>query len=117
MMEPQTSMYLISFTNCAYTYKCSVVPQRYFFCLCCLFEAFDEPWKDSLNVLGSENHFGLFTVDGQAKYPLWDMVDRGLFKGLTRGGNPITKTFEGSEEELLKEVFPPPSRALTLVNH
>ncbi|MBT8276813.1 MAG: glycosyl hydrolase family 17 [Bacteroidia bacterium] len=84
---------------------------------CFYFEAFDEPWKDSHNRLGSENHFGLFTVDGQAKYPLWDMVDRGLFKGLSRGGNPITKTYDGIEENLQLEVFPPPSRALIPVNH
>ena len=83
---------------------------------CFYFEAFDEPWKDAHNRFGSENHFGLFTVDGQAKYPMWDKVDRGIFKGLTRGGNPITKTFEGDEEELLQEVYPPPSRALIPVN-
>ncbi|MCW5518515.1 glycosyl hydrolase family 17 [Aureitalea sp. L0-47] len=84
---------------------------------CFYFEAFDEPWKDAHNKLGSENHFGLFTVDGQAKYPLWDKVDRGLFKGLTRGGNPITKTFDGSEDLLQQEVLPPPSRALIPVNY
>ena len=29
---------------------------------CFYFEAFDEPWKDAQNSGGSENHFGLFTV-------------------------------------------------------
>ena len=35
---------------------------------CFYFEAFDEPWKDAHNKGGSENYFGLFTVDGKAKY-------------------------------------------------
>ena len=37
---------------------------------CFYFEAFDEPWKDAHNKGGSENYFGLFTVDGKAKYVL-----------------------------------------------
>ena len=37
---------------------------------CFYFSAFNEPWKDSTNENGSENHFGLFTVEGKAKYPL-----------------------------------------------
>ncbi len=84
---------------------------------CFYFEAFDEPWKDALNKLGSENHFGLFTVEGRAKYVLWDQVDSGVFEGLTRGGKPIQKTFDGRVDLLQQEVFAPPSRALTPVNH
>lgn len=84
---------------------------------CFFFEAFDEPWKDAHNKMGSENHFGLFTVDGHAKYVLWNQVDKGVFKGVSRGGNTIIKTFDGREELLQKEVFAPPSRALTPVNH
>ena len=38
--------------------------------------------EDSSNVYGSENHFGLFTVSGEAKYALWDMVDNNTFNGL-----------------------------------
>ena len=72
------------------------------------FEAFDEPWKDPNSADGSENHFGLFTVDGQAKYVLWDMVDKRVFKGLTRNGNPITKSFDGNKEDLMKTVLVPP---------
>lgn len=72
------------------------------------FEAFDEPWKDPNSDNGSENHFGLFTVDGQAKYALWDMVDDGVFDGLTRGGNPIVKTFDGNKEDLMKTILVPP---------
>jgi exo-beta-1,3-glucanase (GH17 family) len=49
---------------------------------CFYFSAFDEPWKDSNNENGSENHFGLFTVDGKAKYPLWEKVDSGVFNYL-----------------------------------
>ena len=71
------------------------------------FEAFDETWKDAANPKGSENHFGLFTVDGKAKYVLWDEVDRGVFKGLSRNGSPIEKTFEGDKEALMQEVYLP----------
>ena len=63
-----------------------------------LFEAFDEQWKDSSNPLGSENHFGLINLEAQAKYALWKMVDQGFFKGLTRDGKPITKTYNGNEK-------------------
>ena len=71
---------------------------------CFYFEAFDEPWKDAHNSKGSENHFGLITVDGKAKYALWDLVDKGFFKGLSRDGNPITKTYNGDKNQLLKDV-------------
>ena len=72
------------------------------------FEAFDEQWKDS-NPLGSENHFGLFNLQGQAKYPLWELVDKGVFQGLTRDGNHITKTFNGNENEVWATVKTPAS--------
>ena len=75
---------------------------------CFYFEAFDEIWKDAANPKGSENHFGLFTVDGMAKYVLWKEVDNGTFKGLQRGGKPITKTFEGNREKLNETVLAPP---------
>ena len=71
---------------------------------CFYFEAFDEPWKDANNQKGSENHFGLFTVNGKAKYGLWNSVDANAFKGLYRDGNPITKTYKGNLEELMQEV-------------
>ncbi|NNL79187.1 MAG: glycosyl hydrolase family 17 [Flavobacteriaceae bacterium] len=74
---------------------------------CFYFEAFDEPWKDSYNSNGSENHFGLFTVEGYAKYPLWELVDQGVFEGLTRDGNKVLKTYNGDKEELMKEVEVP----------
>ena len=75
---------------------------------CFYFEAFDEPWKDPTgNSNGSENHFGLFTVEGKAKYALWDSVDNGVFKGLTRNGNLIEKTYNGSRKNLLKDVLIP----------
>jgi exo-beta-1,3-glucanase (GH17 family) len=73
---------------------------------CFYFEAFDEPWKDG-NPNGSENNFGLFTVDGKAKYALWDSVDKGVFKGLTRNGNFIKKTYNGVLENLQKDVLIP----------
>ncbi|WP_353778966.1 glycosyl hydrolase family 17 protein [Winogradskyella sp. 3972H.M.0a.05] len=77
---------------------------------CFYFEAFDEPWKDAHNEKGSENHFGLFTVDGKAKYALWDLVDKGVFDGLTRDGNTITKTYDGDEKMLLKDVLLPATK-------
>jgi exo-beta-1,3-glucanase (GH17 family) len=67
---------------------------------CFYFQAFDEPWKSD-GTAGSEGHFGLITVDGRAKYAIWDLVDAGLFGGLTRGGNPIVKTHDGDEAVLL----------------
>lgn len=75
------------------------------------FEAFDEKWKDAENQLGSENHFGLINLQSQAKYPLWGMVDAGVFEGLTRDGKPITKTFGGDVEELMKTVKVPSTNA------
>ena len=75
---------------------------------CFYFEGFNEPWKDAKNPLGSENHFGMFTVDGQAKYALWDMVDNGIFESLTRGGKPISKSFGGDQEAMMKTVLAPP---------
>ncbi|MFY0654711.1 MAG: glycosyl hydrolase family 17 [Cyclobacteriaceae bacterium] len=74
---------------------------------CFYFEAFNENWKDSRNQGGSENHFGLFTLEGKAKYALWDLVDQGAFTGLSRDGNPINKTYEGNKEALFQEVLIP----------
>lgn len=76
---------------------------------CFFFEAFDEPWKDSKNPLGSENHFGLFTVEGKAKYALWENVDNNAFITLQRNENEVTKTFNGNKEAMLKMVQIPPS--------
>jgi exo-beta-1,3-glucanase (GH17 family) len=75
---------------------------------CFYFEGFDEQWKDSKNPQGSENHFGLINLKGQAKYVIWDLVDAGAFNGLTRNGNPITKTFNGDTTKLMQTVFAPP---------
>ena len=75
---------------------------------CFYFEAFDEIWKDAGNPNGSENHFGLFTIDGKAKFAIWDEVDQGTFEDLTRGGNTISKTFDGDKSKFMKTVFAPP---------
>ncbi len=72
------------------------------------FEAFDEQWKDSGNPQGSENHFGLINLQGQAKYALWQMVDNGVFKNLTRDGKSISKTYNGNEKALWMDVKTPP---------
>lgn len=77
---------------------------------CFYFEAFNEQWKDAQNPIGSENHFGLFEISGKAKYALWDLVDQGVFENLTRDGNPISKTYDGKEGQLLLEVMAPPAR-------
>lgn len=74
---------------------------------CFYFEAFDEQWKDANNPKGSENHFGLINLKGEAKYPLWQFVDNGVFKGLTRNGKPITKTYKGDKEVLMKDILVP----------
>lgn len=76
---------------------------------CFYFEAFDEKWKDKENPLGSENHFGLINLNGEAKYALWDLVDQGVFEGLTRNGKPISKTYGGNEANMLNDVLPPTS--------
>ena len=75
---------------------------------CFYFEAFDEQWKDVHNPKGSENHFGLFDLKGQAKYPVWNLVDQGIFVGLNRDGNPIEKTYNGYRDSLLSKVMVPP---------
>jgi exo-beta-1,3-glucanase (GH17 family) len=74
---------------------------------CFYFEAFDENWKNASNPLGSENHFGLFNIHSQAKYVLWDMVNKGVFNGLNRNGKSISKTYEGNEKALWQDVKTP----------
>lgn len=74
------------------------------------FEAFDEQWKDAKNPAGSENHFGLINLKGQAKYAIWDLVDAGIFKDLTRDGQAITKTYNGDKNTLMNEVLVPPTK-------
>ncbi|MEM9143159.1 MAG: glycosyl hydrolase family 17 [Bacteroidota bacterium] len=75
---------------------------------CFYFEGFDEPWKDAQNPGGSENHFGLINGKSQAKYVLWDLVEQGVFKGLTRDGKSITKTFNGDFKAMMQTVSEPP---------
>jgi hypothetical protein len=48
---------------------------------------------------------------------LWDEVDKGTFKGLTRGGKPITKTFDGNLDSLLKFVKAPVSAHEIIIHH
>ena len=72
---------------------------------CFFFEAFDEPWKSAANPKDSENHFGLFTAAGHAKYALWPLVDQGAFNGLSRDGRPIEKTYQGNENELEQDAL------------
>lgn len=75
---------------------------------CFFFEAFDEIWKDKQNKAGSENHFGLFTIDGKAKYALWKNADSSTLKALERDAKPISKTFNGNFSDLIKTVTSPP---------
>lgn len=74
---------------------------------CFYFEAFDEQWKDAKNPQGSENHFGLINLKGQAKYSIWELVDKGVFIGLKRDEQTITKTYNGNLEALMKHVLVP----------
>lgn len=76
---------------------------------CFYFEAFDEQWKDAANPAGSENHFGLINLKSQAKYALWEYVDKGIFEGLSRDGKPITKTYNGDHKALMQDVKVPPT--------
>jgi exo-beta-1,3-glucanase (GH17 family) len=76
---------------------------------CFYFEAFDEQWKDAKNPQGSENHFGLINLQGEAKYALWNLVDEGRFNGLTRNGKTIYKTYNGNLENLMQDVAAPSS--------
>ncbi|MBK8623201.1 MAG: glycosyl hydrolase family 17 [Saprospiraceae bacterium] len=77
---------------------------------CFYFEAFDEPWKDSSNKNGSENHFGIFTVDGKAKFVLWNLVDNHVFSNLKRDGKTIQKTFSGDKNLMMQTVLAPPKK-------
>jgi hypothetical protein len=74
---------------------------------CFYFEAFDEPWKSAANPTDSENHFGLFTRSGEAKYALWPLVEQGVFEGLTRDGHAIKPTYSGERELLDRHVLNP----------
>jgi exo-beta-1,3-glucanase (GH17 family) len=78
---------------------------------CFYFEAFDEPWKDDKNPGGSENHFGLFGVNGEVKMPLWDSYDAGLFKGLSRNGHELYKSFQGRRDSVINKLLPPPYKS------
>ena len=71
---------------------------------CFYFEAFDEPWKDAPRPLGSENHFGLFDVEGKVKYALWNAYDSGAFEAMSRDGILLKKSFNGIFDEMFKTV-------------
>ncbi len=74
---------------------------------CFYFEAFDECWKNTANPLHSENSFGLINLKNEAKYVIWQLVDDQIFKGLTRNGKPISKTYNGNESSLWNDVQVP----------
>ena len=77
------------------------------------FSAFDEPWKDPNGPNASENNFGLFTVEGKAKYALWEAVDQTLLQGLSRedNGPAIQKTFTGDQAAVWATVLTPKSKS------
>ena len=74
---------------------------------CIFFAAFDEAWKNPLDPQHSENHFGLFTTEGKAKFALWKSIDNGTLVGFSRGKKPLQKTFQGNEKQLLSSVLTP----------
>jgi len=51
----------------------------------------------------------LITLQGKAKYALWDLVDKGVFDGLKRDGHVISKTYDGDSIALQKEILVPPT--------
>lgn len=75
---------------------------------CFYFEAFDEIWKDRSDPGGSENHFGLFDINGKAKYAVWEHVDNGALNGHHRGGHKVVKTYNGDKKALMERVELPP---------
>ena len=83
---------------------------------CFYFEAFDEQWKDAANPMGSENHFGLINLKGEAKYAIWNLVDKGVFKGLERDQQPITKCFGGDRNKMMQSVQSPPKKSINQQN-
>jgi exo-beta-1,3-glucanase (GH17 family) len=78
---------------------------------CFYFEAFNEPWKDQDNVDGSENHFGLFTVGGQAKWVLHQVVEKGVFEGLGRNGQTVTMAQDKKLDQLAQASLAPPFKS------
>ena len=46
-------------------------------------------------------------MEGQAKYALWELVEKGVFVGHSRNGNPIVKTYSGNKDNLINEVLVP----------
>lgn len=74
---------------------------------CFYFEAFDEQWKDAENPDGSENHFGLINNKSEAKFALWQLVDKNVFKSLTRNNLPIIKSYNGNKQKLMEAVLLP----------
>lgn len=77
---------------------------------CVFFEAFDEQWKNSNDPAHSENHFGMFTTEGKAKFVLWEFLDDGTLNDFGRENTPIRKTFEGNKNQLLSSVLIPPKK-------
>ena len=74
---------------------------------CIFFSAFDEAWKNPGDPHHSENHFGLFTTEGKAKFALWRYLDNGTLIGFSRGKKPIKKTFQGNQKQLLSSILIP----------
>ena len=76
------------------------------------FAAFDESWKDPNGPNATENNFGLFTVNGKAKYALWEAVDQKLLQGLSREekGPAIQKTFDGNRTDVWATVLTPKTK-------
>ncbi len=52
----------------------------------------------------------------KVKFELWNLVNNGIFDGLTQNGNPIGKTYNGDKEDLLKDALAPPSNKMVSAN-
>ena len=64
---------------------------------------FDSTGKTPKTRAVRKNHFGLFTIDRQVKYAVWDLVDKGVFGKLRQGGQPISKTYGGDKPPCSKK--------------
>ncbi len=67
---------------------------------CFYFEGFDEPWKGGNNTEIQKSILVYLQLMVKQNMHFGMIVDKGVFEGLTRNGNPITKTYNGDKEAL-----------------
>jgi len=82
---------------------------------CFYFEAFDEPWKDQNNVNGSENHFGLISLNGKVKMALWEDFKKFNMSKLRRI-ETLKKSFNGDSLEAYNSLLSVPHLDSLVIN-